>query len=384
MLPSDGAWGGTTENVEIAVDTCTLLAGQHYVLVHGLNEDGFWGPFTAIFLDITTPDFGVCLSSSSNSAQADPGMTVTYPMQVKNVGLDGDSYDISVTSAWDYDAPTTTSFLNPGETTTFNVQVTIPLTATNGESDTATVLVESQTIQGVQDSSSLTTTANFYDLYLLPPTAEDSGNPGNQVSYILQLTNHGNIADTYDLSASSIWPVTLPSSVGPVEPGASAQIIVNVVIPLDALPGDEDNSVITASSQGNSSKDQSSTLTTSVNAVYSFHVDAIVDTLTAHGRGTTVEFTVLITNTGNITDSYDVHVSPGGWPVDAPLEVGPVGKGETATVTITVHVPYDIVIGDSNSSKVIFISQGGTTGHQISLISKTTWFDNFIPLSQKQ
>jgi carboxypeptidase T len=85
MLPADGQWGGNTEAVLVDVDTSGLFEGQHYILVHGMNEDGFWGPFTAIFLNITTPDYGVFLTPSTDSAQADPGTTVTYNMNIKNV-----------------------------------------------------------------------------------------------------------------------------------------------------------------------------------------------------------------------------------------------------------------------------------------------------------
>jgi hypothetical protein len=52
MNPSDGGWGSTSEDVEAMVDTTGLTPGQHYILVHGLNDDGDWGPMTAIFIDI--------------------------------------------------------------------------------------------------------------------------------------------------------------------------------------------------------------------------------------------------------------------------------------------------------------------------------------------
>jgi hypothetical protein len=55
MSPRDGSWGDLSEEVEAAVDTTGLAEGQHYLLVHGRNEDGDWGPFTAVFLYITDP-----------------------------------------------------------------------------------------------------------------------------------------------------------------------------------------------------------------------------------------------------------------------------------------------------------------------------------------
>jgi carboxypeptidase T len=52
MSPSDGAWSGTSENVQALVDTHSLGEGKHYILVHGKNANGFWGPFTAVFLSV--------------------------------------------------------------------------------------------------------------------------------------------------------------------------------------------------------------------------------------------------------------------------------------------------------------------------------------------
>ena len=55
MAPADGSWGSTSEGVLAAVDTAGLATGRHYLLVHGLNDDGVWGPFTAVFLYILEP-----------------------------------------------------------------------------------------------------------------------------------------------------------------------------------------------------------------------------------------------------------------------------------------------------------------------------------------
>ncbi|MBN1260265.1 MAG: PKD domain-containing protein, partial [Anaerolineae bacterium] len=55
MTVSDGSWGGVAEDVEAMVDVSGLSLGRHLVLVHGQNDDGDWGPFTAAFLDIVDP-----------------------------------------------------------------------------------------------------------------------------------------------------------------------------------------------------------------------------------------------------------------------------------------------------------------------------------------
>jgi uncharacterized membrane protein len=489
MSPNDGAWGGTSEGVEAVVDTSGLSEGQHYILVHGMNADGIWGPFTAVFLNITTPAYGVILSPEFDTAQADPGLTVTYNLQINNIGLNSDSYDISVNSLWAYTAPSTIGPLAPGENATFDVQVTIPVEAIHGESDIATVTAISQFNSDITDSSSLTTTANFYDLILTPAAAQANGYPGGQVGYILQLTNQGNTTDTFDILATGLWTITAPGTVGPLDPGASADLNVIVDVPPTAAPGDFDTSNIAATSQGDATKTQSSTLTstavqagpfvnpasdegsgdpgtqvvytlqltnhnfladtfnlsvdagwsmdypptvgpipadgttnvqivvdvpadadggatdtavvtftssipdlppatatlvTTANNVYSFQAEPFVDTLTGNGRGTTVQYTVLVTNTGNTADTYTIHVLSSDWTVVAPPSVGPVSRGESASVAITVQVPLDIVMGDFNDATLAFISQGSSIGHQVHLHTDTFWLNNFLPLSVRQ
>lgn len=54
MAPSDGSWGGTTEAVKATVDTASLTIGKHYLLVHGKGTNGMWGPFTAVFIEVTS------------------------------------------------------------------------------------------------------------------------------------------------------------------------------------------------------------------------------------------------------------------------------------------------------------------------------------------
>jgi hypothetical protein len=52
MAPSDGAWGETQEGVSAVIDTTGLALGNHYVLVHGRNDSGQWGPFTGGWLTV--------------------------------------------------------------------------------------------------------------------------------------------------------------------------------------------------------------------------------------------------------------------------------------------------------------------------------------------
>jgi hypothetical protein len=56
MTASDGSFGGLTENVLATVDTSSLAVGTHYILVHGKGANNYWGPLTAIFVEVTEPE----------------------------------------------------------------------------------------------------------------------------------------------------------------------------------------------------------------------------------------------------------------------------------------------------------------------------------------
>jgi hypothetical protein len=79
MNPVDGDWGETSEDVIAALDTSSLPQGQHYLLVHGLNDDGKWGPFSAVFLYIMEPGVAPVIAGTvrdaSNNAPLDAWVT---------------------------------------------------------------------------------------------------------------------------------------------------------------------------------------------------------------------------------------------------------------------------------------------------------------------
>lgn len=62
MAPADGEWGGYSEDVIATIDTSELPIGLHYVLIHGQNDLGDWGPFTAVFLLVEQGEYGVEVS----------------------------------------------------------------------------------------------------------------------------------------------------------------------------------------------------------------------------------------------------------------------------------------------------------------------------------
>jgi hypothetical protein len=90
------------------------------------------------------------------------------------------------------------------------------------------------------------------------------GPPGGDVHYTLWLTNTGLLADVYTIAANSQWTTTLSANNQPLDGLAVAPIMVTVTIPSNALEGDMDTAVVTATSQANPTLSASVTLTTTV------------------------------------------------------------------------------------------------------------------------
>ncbi|HSB66182.1 MAG TPA: M14 family zinc carboxypeptidase, partial [Anaerolineales bacterium] len=353
MSPSDGSWGGTSEAVEAVVDASILDQGRHYLLVHGKNDDNVWGPYTAVFIEVSAPTYEVSLTPDNAHGQDDPGQMVTYQLQVNNIGHNSDTYNIDVDSLWSSTAPPNIGPLNPGESAVFDLQVTIPLSATHGETDFATITSSSQHNPDVSDSSLLITTANLYDLSLTPATGEGNGYPGGQAEYILQVTNTGNTTDTFDISASGVWSVTAPPVIDPLEAGGSADINVTVSVPPTAEAGDYDLSTITATSQGNSSMTHSSALTT-----HAVQVGPIVTPATVGGSGdpgSSVSYQLQLTNHNSLPDTF-ILTSNSSWSIHYPGTAGPIPAEGSTFIDVTVDIPADADGGVIDTAVITFTS----------------------------
>ena len=109
--PIDGTWGGLNEGVIATVDTAGLSLGRHYLLVHGLNENGKWGPFTAVFLDVGNPGdldndgvvglgdyavFAVCLGGPGQTAPPSACPADRFSRTDLDDDLDVDASDFAI------------------------------------------------------------------------------------------------------------------------------------------------------------------------------------------------------------------------------------------------------------------------------------------------
>jgi N-acetylneuraminic acid mutarotase len=197
-------------------------------------------------------NYGMTLAPAALGGSGKPGEIVNHTLTVTNTGDTPDAYTVLVTSDWAAEAPEMVGALYPGESVSLLVTVTVPLDVLAGEQGVALVTVTSQGDPAAMAQATLTTTAlESYGVSLAPDSQEQSALPGDVVTYTLQITNSGNVTDTFDLSTTGgEWVVTLPVTPTNLEAGASLEVTVQVLVPVGAADGDQDSVTITAISHG--------------------------------------------------------------------------------------------------------------------------------------
>ncbi len=74
--------------------------------------------------------------------------------------------------------------------------------------------------------------------------------------------------------------------------------------------------------------------------------------------GETVEYTVTVTNNGNVTDTVDLTVSGETWTTSLSVSSVELGAGESVDITVSVEIPGDALPGDSDMATVTGTSAG--------------------------
>jgi len=77
--------------------------------------------------------------------------------------------------------------------------------------------------------------------------------------------------------------------------------------------------------------------------------------------GSAVVYTINVTNTGAVADTYTVTVTGADWPVDILPAVGPLAAGASAALPVTVTVPAGALCGASDHITITLTSQGSAS-----------------------
>lgn len=300
-------------------------------------------------------DPAVAVSSPQNGNGAS-GATVSYTVSVTNTGNITDSYDLALSGfVWptSFNPPVTqTNTLPPGQSQVFTVDVDIPANAPANASDTANLLVSSQTYTGTMDSTTLTTVAAANIAVNVEEHAQaKTGAADTVVSYYVHVRNTGNQNDSFDLESlgnnweTTIWNDTFTQQIDQTQtlgPDEFQRIGVRVRVAEDAAAPDQDIALIQAISGLDNSISDLTLLTTSVTpatpGTHGITIAPAGDWDSAQ-PGDVVMFTLTLTNTGSLIDSYTVTASGNTWTAQVTGNFSNVAPGTSRTVTVMVTVP---------------------------------------------
>ena len=265
---------------------------------------------------------GVVLSLSPSQGTIGQNTSASYMIQVTNVGSDDDEYDLAVsglpsgvsanysTSAYGLDVP-------PGAGNFRDVVLT--LSAPYG-SVTPGAYPFTITAQSGSDSSitgSVSGTLTVTSLGVTVSLDKTNGSPGD--TFMVTVTNTGNVTDTYALSLAG--PAALAASLAQskitLAPGASQNLNITTsainfavqgTLPLIATATSTTNAAI----YGATSADLNIPATQGMTATFS----PASQTLSKPGTAT---FDLMVDNTGNTDDSYSATIIGANGPVTATL-----------------------------------------------------------------
>lgn len=303
---------------------------------------------------------GVELIGSPQSANA--GTAVEYPVVIFNQGAVTDTYDITVDSGWPASVSSTSVTIAPASMQIVTLTVNIPLTEATGAMDLADVTAVSQANASVNGTDTAEThVALGVEFELFAPVTSDGGLVNTDVIYTAYITNTGIAADSYDLSLTNDlgWTVSIDQSSVTLNPGEGAELEVTVSIP-SVANGISSSTELYAESQANAGVNDSVNFVTTAEG-YEVEVFAPV-TAQSTDAGTTVTYTVEITNTGAVDDSFTVSVmSSEGWPASVdPISVT-LTAGSTDSVEVMVTVPMTAEGGTDDTTTVTAVSDSAPT-----------------------
>jgi uncharacterized membrane protein len=360
-----------------------LLPGTYTLHCHAEGYlDQFW-PVTVVDGPATVqdcallPEVPFAVVASDSVVVGSPGETVTHTITITNVGESTDSYQVTLEpGSWPAQLlDPQVGPLPPLQAAQARVRVDIPLaplTATVLFSDVFGLQITSTTVPDVGTTASGTTYA-VADLSVALGTDDphQAGLIGHPVTYTLVLTNSGDYTDTYTLShAGNNWPTQVTPSTALLGAGGTAPVLVRVDLP--AGPGSMTDTVTVRATSGWNAQVHAElellTLRSTAGVVTS-------DSTASGAPGETVTHTLLVTNTGEMTDTYNATLQAGAWPatlLDA--QVGPLAPGQDGPVQVRVEIPRQPLTASVLVSDVFALQITSTTVPEVGTSARGTTY----------
>jgi uncharacterized membrane protein len=312
--------------------------------------------------NVVLPIRGVSVSISPSYENGPNGTTLNYTVTVANTGRVSDNYSLVVrdnaSPSWAPTVSPTSLTVPAGENRTATLSVTVPDNAINFSEDNMTVTATGTGVSGSGSCIAQVTTFRGVSVSISP--GYKSGPNGATLTYTVTVKNTGNVSDNYSLTVADNagWsPSVLPTTLN-LSAGSSGNATLSVTVPDNEANLAQDNITVTATSKGNAAVFDNESCLAHVGVVRG--VEVSISPKSQNGqKGVTLNYTVTVTNTGNITDNYSLTVTDtAGWsPSVLPITLN-LSAGDSGDATLSVTVPSNAIVGTSDTITVKAIGTG--------------------------
>ncbi len=303
------------------------------------------------------------LTPSLVTGASAPGEAVSHTFFVTNTGNDSDSFQVSVDNLGFSANPSTTTIgpLDSASTGQVELTVTIPAGTPAGSMGRAILTLTSQgNPNRTASAEAVTTVSGARALGLSFDRAGATVSPASVARYALSITNNGSLEDRYILQTEGGgFPLSLSSSaLGPIAPGATEIVSVEVIVPAGALGGETSlNSVHVVSLEDPDTRGQVEFETTAA-LVYRPEVSPQIESRSADA-GQMAVYGLTITNEGNVPDRFEVRLAGNLFPTVSSVQFTEVlSPGQSESVRVSVSVPNQALGGVLDTVMVNVHSQG--------------------------
>jgi len=336
-----GAGQTTTVNLTVLVGQ-NAPKGDSNILVKATVHDTAASSNYTVIVRVNQVYNLTVFSSGSYSQHLSPGAKVNYAITVKNTGNGNDTITLSNGTAA---AGLTVFFdaqnidLGPGASRTLNATVEV---AKGTSSGTYQVELKGTSMGGKTASTTIIAIVDPFGVQLVASPSSGQVKPGESGKYTMIIKNTGASKDSFFVNISSNpfnWgSMDLSSPFVSLEADAFTSFNLTVAVPIDAAVQNV-TTVVTATSQGNTSVFQSANILSSVTAIY--NLELIANNVNASVEPSdTVVYEVRVKNTGNTQDTFnfDVTGEKRAWG-KLNISSAQLASGASTVVSLSVTVP---------------------------------------------